>query len=68
MSERPERFFIKVCWHDFAFSTRLMNFSIVPAILSSFEITCIEKTLSVALEVSLSIHVYDHYSQTCLLV
>ena len=29
------RFCIKVCWHNFAFSTRLTNFSIVPAILIS---------------------------------
>ena len=56
MSERPGRFFIKVCWHNFTSSTRLTNdrpchfhFSI----LCSFEI--IVKSLSVALEVSLSI-------------
>ena len=61
VSKRPGRFFIKVCWHIVAFSTRLMKLSIVPAIfistmiLSSFEI--IAKTLSVALEVSLSIFI-----------
>ena len=49
-------FIINVCWHDFAFSThefcyRPYNFHF--NILNSFEI--IAKTLSVALEVSLSI-------------
>ena len=58
MSKRPERFFINVCWHHFAFGTRLMIFFYRPCnfhfnILSSFE--SIAKTLSVALEVSLSI-------------
>ena len=62
MSKRPGRFFIKVCWHNFAVSTRLMNFSIHTQcnfhfnILCSFEI--IVKIQSVALEVSLSICVH----------
>ena len=37
----PRCFIIKVLWHDFGFSTRLMIFSIVPAIfniLGSFEL------------------------------
>ena len=58
MSKRPGHFFIKVCWHNFAFRTRLTIFSYRPCnfhlnILCSFEI--IAKTLAVALEVSLSI-------------
>ena len=60
MFKRPERFCIKASWHHFVFSTRLMIISIAPAklrfnIVSSYEI--IAKTLSVALEVSLSIYV-----------
>ena len=48
---------IKVRWHDFAFSIRLMIFFYRPCnflfnILSSFDIKA--KTLSVALDVSLS--------------
>ena len=31
----PRCFIIKVLWHDFGFSTRLMIFSIVPAIFNS---------------------------------
>ena len=59
LSKRSDWFRKKVRWHEFAFSTRPMNFSVVPAIfniLSGFEI--IAKTLSVALEVSLSIVVF----------
>ena len=62
LSKRPGCFLIKVRLHDFAFSTRLMNFSIVPAILCSFEI--IAKTLSVALEVSLSIYTESYIHRT----
>ena len=39
MSKRPGRFFIKVCWHNFAVSTRLTIFSILPAIFIS--ISCV---------------------------
>ena len=58
LSKRLDCFSLKVRWHDFAFSTRLMNFSIATAIFIS--ISCVvlkllQKTLSVALEVSLSI-------------
>ena len=35
LSKHPGCFLIKVCWHDFAFSTRLMIFSIVFAIFIS---------------------------------
>ena len=35
LSKRHGYFLINVCWHDFAFSTRLMNFAIVPAIFIS---------------------------------
>ena len=60
LSKRPGYFLIKVCRHDFAFSTRLMillsslQFSF--QYLNSFEF--IAKTLSVALEVSLSIYLF----------
>ena len=60
LSKRPGCFLIKVRWHDYAFSTRLMIFFYRSCdfhfnILCSVEI--IAKTLSVALEVSLSIHI-----------
>ena len=35
LSKRPGSFLITVCCHDFAFSTRLMNFAFVPAIFIS---------------------------------
>ena len=35
LSKRPGCFLIMVCSYDFAFSTRLMNFAIVPAIFIS---------------------------------
>ena len=58
MSKRPGRFFIKSCWHNSVFSTRLMNLSIVLAIFISisFGFEIIAKTVLVALEVSLSIY------------
>ena len=64
LSKRPGCFLIKVCWPDFAFSARLMNFSFVPAIfisISSVVFETIAKTLSVALEVSLSIIILHEY-------
>ena len=39
LSKRPGCFLIKVRWHDFALSRRLVNFSIVPAIFIS--ISCV---------------------------
>ena len=34
--KRPGCFLIKVCWYDFSFSARLMNFAIVPAIFIQY--------------------------------
>ena len=58
LSRRQGCFLIEVYCHDFAFSTHLMNFAIVPAIFISHSFEIIAKTLSVALEMSLSIYVY----------